>query len=96
MFPLVGLCFGMVVRLFRGRRSLLLENLALRQRLVALKRRHPRPSFGPFDKLFWVMEVRLGGVLRAWKPILIAIAAIFVGRILSVYTLVPFSNLFSK
>jgi monovalent cation:H+ antiporter, CPA1 family len=42
------------------------------------------------------LEVRLGGVLRAWKPILIAIAAIFLGRILSVYTLVPFSNLFSK
>jgi CPA1 family monovalent cation:H+ antiporter len=42
------------------------------------------------------LEVRLGDVLRAWKPILIAIAAIFLGRILSVYTLVPFSNLFSK
>jgi CPA1 family monovalent cation:H+ antiporter len=42
------------------------------------------------------LEVRLGGVLRAWKPILIAIAAIFLGRILSVYTLVPFGNLFSK
>ncbi len=42
------------------------------------------------------LEVRLGTVLRAWKPILIAIAAIFLGRILSVYTLVPFSNLFSK
>jgi hypothetical protein len=33
MFSFVGLCFGMVVRLFRGRRSLLLENLALRQQL---------------------------------------------------------------
>ena len=32
----------MLVRLFRERRSLLLENLALRQQLVALKRRHPR------------------------------------------------------
>lgn len=42
------------------------------------------------------LEVRLEGVLRAWKPILIAIGAIFLGRILSVYTLVPFSNLFSK
>jgi CPA1 family monovalent cation:H+ antiporter len=42
------------------------------------------------------LEVRLGGVLHAWKPILIAVAAIFLGRILSVYTLVPFSNLFSK
>ena len=42
------------------------------------------------------LEVRLGIVLRAWKPILIATAAIFLGRILSVYTLVPFGNLFSK
>lgn len=42
------------------------------------------------------LEVRLGGVLRAWKPILIAIVAIFLGRILSIYTLVPFGNLFSK
>ena len=42
------------------------------------------------------LEVRIGGVLHAWKPVLIAIAAIFLGRILSVYTLVPFGNLFSK
>jgi monovalent cation:H+ antiporter, CPA1 family len=42
------------------------------------------------------LEVRFGSVLRAWKPILIVVAAIFLGRILSVYTLVPFSNLFSK
>lgn len=42
------------------------------------------------------LEVRLGGVLRAWKPILIAIVAIFLGRILSIYTLVPFGNMFSK
>jgi NhaP-type Na+/H+ or K+/H+ antiporter len=42
------------------------------------------------------LEVCLGGILRAWKPLLIAIAAVFIGRLLSVYTLVPFSNLFSK
>ncbi len=41
------------------------------------------------------LEVRLGGLVRAWKPILIAVAAIFLGRILSVYTVVPLSNLFS-
>src|SRR5437762_5317489 len=34
MFRFVGLCFGMLVRFFRERRSLLLENLALRQQLV--------------------------------------------------------------
>ena len=33
MFRFVGLCFGILVRLFRERRSLLLENLVLRQQL---------------------------------------------------------------
>jgi putative transposase len=70
MFRFVGLCFGMLGRLFRGRRSLLLENLALRQQLVVLKRRHPRPSLGLFDKLFWVVARR---VWSAWKHSLILV-----------------------
>ena len=60
----------MLVRLFRERRSLLLENLALRQQVVALKRRHPRPRLGPFDKLFWVIARR---VWSAWKQSLIIV-----------------------
>src|SRR5258708_7041743 len=68
MFGFVGLFFGMLVRLFRRRRSLLLENLALRQQLVALKRRHLRPSLDLFDKLFWVIARR---VWSAWKQSLI-------------------------
>jgi hypothetical protein len=60
----------MLVRLFRERRSLLLENLALRQQLVALKRRHPRPSLEPFDKLFWVIARR---VWSAWKQSLVIV-----------------------
>src|SRR6266403_1262314 len=71
MFRFVGLCFGMLVRLFRERRSLLLENLALRQQLVALKRRHPRPSLGLFDKFFWVIARR---VWSAWKQSLLIVA----------------------
>jgi putative transposase len=70
MFRFVGLCFGILVRLFRERRSLLLENLVLRQQLVALKRRHPRPSLGPSDKLFWVIARR---VWLAWKQSLIIV-----------------------
>src|SRR5258705_4121538 len=58
MFRFVGLCFGMLVRFFRGRQSLLLENLALRQQLITLKHRNPRPSLGLFDKLFWVIARR--------------------------------------
>src|SRR5437660_8647108 len=70
MFRFVGLCFGMLVRFFRERRSLLLENVALRQQLLALKRRHPRPSLGLFDKLFWVIARR---VWLAWKQSLIIV-----------------------
>src|SRR5580692_2271431 len=70
MFRFAGLCFGMLVRLFRGRQSFLLENLALRQQLVALKRRHPRPSLDLFDKLFRVIARR---VWSAWKQSLIIV-----------------------
>jgi len=43
MFRFIGLCLGTLVRLLRAHRSLLLENLALRQQIAVLKRRHPRP-----------------------------------------------------
>src|SRR5216683_1058709 len=45
MFRFIGLCFGTLVRLLRARRSLLLENLALRQQLAVLKRREIRAQF---------------------------------------------------
>src|SRR5260370_19556858 len=70
MVRFVRLCFGMLVRVFRRRQSLLLENLALRQQLVMLKRRHPRPSLGLLDKLFWVIARR---VWSAWKQSLIIV-----------------------
>src|SRR5258707_14016838 len=70
MFGFVGLFFGVLVRLFRRQRSLLLENLVLRQQLVALKRRHPRPSLDFFDKLFWVIARR---VWLAWKQSLLIV-----------------------
>src|ERR1700730_5607694 len=43
MLDLYRLWFGARLRLFRTRRSLMLENLALRQQLAVLKRKHPRP-----------------------------------------------------
>src|SRR6266853_6968947 len=70
MLRFAGLCFGMLVRIFRGRRSLLIENLALRQQLVALKRRHTRPGLILFDKLFWVIARR---VWSSWKQSLIIV-----------------------
>src|SRR6266481_1195756 len=54
MFDFFGLCFGAVRRILRTHRSLMIENLALRQQLAVLKRKHPRPRLGPFDKVFWV------------------------------------------
>jgi putative transposase len=70
MLRFVGLCFGMLGRLCRRRRSLLLENLALRQQFVTLKRRHPRPILGLLDKLFWVTA---RSIWSAWKDSLIPV-----------------------
>jgi hypothetical protein len=61
MFRFIGLLLGTLVRLLRTRRSLLLENLALRQQLAVLKRRHPRPRLDLLDKLFRV------AVRRSWS-----------------------------
>jgi putative transposase len=70
MFQFIRLCLGTVVRLLRARRRLLLENLALRQQLAVLKRRHPRPGLSLFDKLFWVAVRRLWS---EWKQALIVV-----------------------
>jgi hypothetical protein len=51
MFTGLGLWVGALIRLFRSGRNLALENLALRQQLAALKRRHPRPRLDFLDKL---------------------------------------------
>jgi len=64
------LLLGSVFCLFRARRSLLLENLALRQQLAALKRRRPRPRLALFDKLFWVLARRFWS---GWKQALIVV-----------------------
>ncbi len=70
MFDLVQLWFGSLLCVFRDRRSLMLENLALRQQLVVLKRKHPRPKLGPLDKLFWVLARRFW---PQWKEALLIV-----------------------
>src|SRR5271154_5990676 len=45
----------------------MLENLALRQQLAVLRRKHPRPRLGPLDKLFWVLMRRFWS---QWKETL--------------------------
>jgi len=58
MFRHVGLWLGLLTRCWQSHRSLLLENLALRQQLAVLKRKHPRPRMGAVDKIFWVFARR--------------------------------------
>jgi hypothetical protein len=62
---------GATLRLLHSRRRLLLENLALRQQLAALKRRHPRPRLSAFDRFFWMLARRFWS---GWKQSLIVVA----------------------
>src|SRR6202022_765958 len=70
MFGFFRFWFDAVVRVFRSRQSLLLENLARRQQLTLLKRRHPRPKLTPLDKLFWVFARKFWS---AWKQSLLVV-----------------------
>jgi putative transposase len=70
MFSLLFLWIGALIRLFRNRGNLVLENLVLRQQLAVLKRRHPRPNLGLFDRLFCVVIRRFWS---EWKQALIVV-----------------------
>src|ERR1700674_3654179 len=65
-----GLLTGSILRAFRSRRSLLLENLVLRQQLTVLKRKRRRPRLMIFDKLVWVLARRFW---CGWKEVLIIV-----------------------
>ena len=71
MLDLFRIWFGAALRFFRTRQNLMLENLALRQQLVVLKRRHPKPRLGLLDKLFWVALRQLSS---DWKKSLYLVA----------------------
>src|ERR1039458_9518942 len=71
MLHMIGLFLASFFRLFRSRRSLWLENLALRQQLVVFKRKHPRPRLAAFDKLFWVLARKYW---PRWKQALIVVS----------------------
>jgi hypothetical protein len=70
MFRYVGLWLSLLTRCLQSHRSLLLENLALRQQLAVLKRKHPRPRMGTVDKIFWVFARRFWS---AWKQSLVLV-----------------------
>ncbi len=71
MLHTIGLFLALFFRFFQSRRSLLLENLALRQQLVILKRKHARPRLNRLDKLFWVLVQK---VWSQWKEALILVS----------------------
>ena len=71
MIDAIGLLIGVILRLFRARRTLLVENLALRQQLAALKRRRPRPRLTIFDRVFWVLVRKFWS---GWKQALIVVS----------------------
>jgi hypothetical protein len=77
MIRFLGVSFATVVRLFCSRQSLLLENLALRQQLSLLKRRHPRPRLALFDRLFWLIVRRCWS---GWKQALLVVTPETVAR----------------
>ena len=70
MLQIIVLLLASIVHCLRARRSLLLENLALRQQLAVFKRKHARPRLGLFDKAFWVLARRLWS---GWKTALIVV-----------------------
>jgi putative transposase len=70
MVDAIRLFVGAIPRLLRTRRRLLLENLALRQQLAVLKRKHARPRLAALDKLFWVLVRRFWS---EWKQALIIV-----------------------
>jgi putative transposase len=61
---------SVVIRSLYSRRDLLLENMALRQQLVALRARHPQSRFAAADRLFWVILRRLW---PGWKQALLIV-----------------------
>jgi hypothetical protein len=59
MADMLTLTLNGVLLALRTRRSLMLENLALRHQLAVLQRSSPRPRLGPSDRLFWVLLRRM-------------------------------------
>lgn len=54
----------------RSRRSLLLNNIALRQQLVVYRRKHGTPALKSRDRLFWSM---LSRIWSGWKSALVIV-----------------------
>src|ERR1700737_1505542 len=84
MLHAIELFLACIFPFLRTRRSLLLENLVLRQQLAVLKRRHPRPRLAALDRLFWIIARRLWS---GWKQALIIVTPETVVRWIAVPTI---------
>ena len=60
MFQLMMVGCRALTQALRGHRELVLENLALRQQLMAMKRANSRPRLQARDRLFWIALRRIG------------------------------------
>jgi hypothetical protein len=67
MIKWLGIIFGTLFSACCTRRSLALENLALRQQLALLKHRNPRPRLTDSDRLFWLV---LSKTWNGWRSAL--------------------------
>ena len=62
---------------FRARASLVAENICLRQQLLVLRRRQPRPRIRDVDRLFWVLACRW---FAGWQTSLLIVEPVTVLR----------------
>ena len=70
MLELLILIGRAVALAFRGHQELVLENLALRQQLTAVKRATKRPPLRTRDRLFWIALAR---IWRNWRTALMLV-----------------------
>ena len=58
-----------VAAFFKPKASLVAENLCLRQQILVLQRRHPRPRLQDKDRRFWILASRCFCALQvAYMP----------------------------
>jgi hypothetical protein len=87
--PILRLVVTFIHSLFKTRRQLVLENLALRQQVAMLRQSVKRPRATPADKLFWILFFRYvdgwRNTLHALHPDTIVLNERHLGRILREY-----------
>ena len=70
MFEFILALLTSVRVFFHSRSETALEIIALRQQIVVLKRKRPRPRLNQFDRLFWII---LRCVWSRWTEVLVAV-----------------------